>query len=178
MRNVDQALGRLRGRKRDQVLCHVVKAGLRCRSEELHLGALCDQVGAACGKRGDAIYKSLTRAIHDIWEYGDRCELECLMGYHVVEKPSAKEMVTALVQTLRGQEIQLEYRLQEGGLDQKVGVACRAVDLNTGEVEYVVMAPFSRNRETVCQLVEKWNREQMPMEKFREMVLLGKLIQE
>ena len=37
------------------------------------------------------------------------------------------------------------------------------------------MSPFSRNREAVLALIDRWNREQLPMEQFRDMILLGQL---
>ena len=45
----------------------------------------------------------------------------------------------------------------------------------TSGQEYVMMPPFSRDGAAVRSLVEQWNREQMPLRKFREMILLDQL---
>jgi hypothetical protein len=170
MRNVEQALGGLHGRNHNRILCFVVSAGLARMPEEVLLGDLCSETAERTGKRKDAVYKALTRTAHDIWEYGDRQELERLMGYRRAEEPSAKELVTALIRTLWQQERRVEYCLQEGGLERKVGICCRTTDGET-----CIMSPFSRNREAVLALIDRWNREQLPLEQFRDMVLLGQL---
>lgn len=170
MRNVEQALEGLHGRNHNRILCLVVSAGLVRMPEEALIGDLCTEAAEQLGKQQSAVYKALTRTAHDIWENGDRQELERLMGYRQAEEPSAKELVTALIRTLWEQEPRVEYCLQEGGLERKVGVCGRAVD---GEV--CILPPFSRNREAVLALIERWNREQLPLEQFRDMVLLGQL---
>ena len=97
--------------------------------------------------------------------------LEQVVGYHLLEEPSPKELVMSLTQALWSQEPAVEYHLLEGGLERKVGVWAQ-----TGDGDYLVMQPFSRDRTAVCRLVEQWNREQMPVQKFREMILLGELM--
>ena len=154
------------------VLCQVLEQALAAMPEERSMGALCQEVGEATGKKAEAVYKSLSRAVKDIWENGDRQALERVIGYHLLEEPSPKELLVSLTQALWRQEPAVEYHLLEGGLERKVGVWAR-----TGENDYVVMQPFSRDREAVCRLVEQWNREQMPVQKFREMILLGQLME-
>lgn len=170
MRNVEQALGGLHGRGHNRILCHVVSVGLDRMPEEALIGELCAEAAEQLGKQKDAVYRTLTRTAHDIWEHGDRQELERLMGYRQVEEPSVKELVTTLIRTLWQQERRVEYCLQEGGLERKVGIRCRTTD---GTV--CVMPPFSRNREAVQALVDRWNREQLPLQQFRDMILLDQL---
>ena len=122
-------------------------------------------------EKAETVYKSLSRAVKDIWENGDRQALERAIGYHLLEEPTPKELVMSLAQALWCQELAVEYHLLESGLEQKVGVWARS-----GDDDYLVMQPFSRDRETVCRLVEQWNKEQMPIQKFREMILLGELM--
>lgn len=173
MRSVEQALGGLHGRHHNRILCLVVHAGLTRMPEEALLGDLCAEAAEQLGKRKDTVYKALTRSAHDIWEHGDREELERLMGYRQAEEPSVKELVTALIRTLWQQELRVEYCLQEGGLERKVGIRC----CSTGG-EVCIMPPFSRNREAVQLLIDRWNREQLPLEQFRDMILLGQLREE
>lgn len=170
MRNVEQALNGLHGRNHNRILCRVVSAGLARMPEEALLGDLCAEAAEGLGKQQSAVYKALTRTAHDIWEYGDRQELERLMGYRLAEEPSVKELVSTLIRTLWQQEPHVEYCLQEGGLERKVGIRCRGADGKT-----CIMSPFSRNREAVLALIDRWNREQLPMEQFQDMVLLGQL---
>lgn len=171
MRKVEQALGELHGRNHNRILCYVVSAGLAHMPDEVLLGTLCAEAAEQLGKQQSAVYKALTRIAHDIWEHGDRQELERLMGYRQVSEPSVKEMVTALIRTLWQQELRVEYCLQEGGLERKVGIRCRAV----GGETCVIMPPFSRDREAVLALIDRWNREQLPLEQFRDMILLDQL---
>ena len=65
--------------------------------------------------------------------------------------------------------------MQEGGLDYRMGIACRMEDISTGEETSVVMAPFSRDREAVMELIQRWNREQPPLQQFRDIILPGEL---
>ena len=174
MRNVERELGKLHGRNHNRILCHVVSAALSHMPEEILLGDLCAEVGVEMGKHQEAVYKALTRTAHDIWEHGDREELERLMGYRQVTEPSVKELVMVLVQTLWQQRPRVEYCLQEGGADRKVGIRCCVI----GQGTHVIMAPFSRNREAVSAMIDRWNREQLPVEQFRDMVLLGQLREE
>lgn len=153
------------------VLCQVLEAALAAIPEERPLGLLCEEVGRMSGKKGGTIHKALARTTREIWENGDRQELERVIGYRLLEEPSPKELVMSLTQALWCGESRIEYHLLEGGVEQKVGVWAR-----TGEDEYVVMPPFSCNREVVGQLVDQWNREQMPVQKFREMILVGELV--
>jgi hypothetical protein len=170
MRKVEQALVGLRGRNHNRILCRVVSVGLAHMPDEVLLGELCAETAERMGKRKDAVYKALTRTVHDIWEYGDRLELERLMGYRLAEEPSVKELVTTLIRTLWRQDLRVEYCLQEGGLERKVGIRCCSAD---GEV--CIMPPFSRNREAVQLLIDRWNREQLSLDQFRDMILLGQL---
>jgi len=170
MRRVEQALKKLHGRNHNRILCHVVSVGLARMPEETLVGELCAQAAEQLGKQQSAVYKALTRTAHDIWEHGDRQELERLMGYRQAEEPSVKELVAALIRTLWQQSPRVEYCLQEGGLERKVGICCR-----TADGDACIMSPFSRNREAVLILIERWNREQLPMEQFQDMVLLGQL---
>ena len=159
------------GRNGCGVLCQVLEKALAAMPEELPLGVLCQEVGQQTGKKAEAVYKALSRSIKDIWENGDRQALEQAVGYRLLEEPSPKELVVSLVQALWSQEMDVEYHVLEVAMEQKVGIWAR-----TEENEYVVMPPFSRDRETVSRLVEQWNQEQMPLQKFREIILLGEMI--
>ena len=174
MKKVDRVVasfGGRRGKSSYIILCQVLEQALAAMPEEPSMGALCQEVGQSSGKKAETVYKSLSRAVKDIWENGDRQALERAIGYHLLEEPTPKELVMSLAQALWCQELAVEYHLLESGLEQKVGVWARS-----GDDDYLVMQPFSRDRETVCRLVEQWNKEQMPIQKFREMILLGELM--
>ena len=174
VKRVDRIVASFSGRHSKNsytVLCRILERALAAMPEERSMGALCQEVSQFTGKKAEAIYKSLSRAVKDIWENGDRKALEQVVGYHLLEEPSPKELVMSLTQALWSQEPAVEYHLLEGGLERKVGVWAQ-----TGDGDYLVMQPFSRDRTAVCRLVEQWNREQMPVQKFREMILLGELM--
>lgn len=173
MKKVAQVIARISGRRSKGgygVLCQVVEAALRDMPEERPIGVLCQEVGLHSGKKGDAVYKSLARAVRDIWENGDRQALEQVTGCRHREEPSPKELVVELVQALWEQEGPAEYHVLEGGFEKKYGIWGR------GGGELTFMAPFTYNREGVDRLVERWNREQLPIRQFQEMILLGELI--
>ena len=176
MEFVERMLSGLCKRKPYRTLCRVVDAGLSHMPEEAAIGALCAQVGAEIGKKEGAVYRALDRELEALWNQEDRGELERLMGYRLTEEmPPTKEVVTALVGTLWRQSVRVEYRLQEGGLDRRVGISCVRTDLRTGEETVAVMPPFSRDRAAVTALAERWTREQLPLERFRDMILLDQL---
>lgn len=174
MKRVAQVIAGISGRRSKKgywALCQVVEAALRDMPEERAIGVLCGEVGLRCGKQGDTVYKALARAVRDIWENGDRQALEQVTGCRLWEEPSPKELVMELVQALWEQEAPVEYHVLEGGLEEKYGIWARS-----GEEVFTAMAPFSRNREAVSRLVERWNREQLPIRQFQEMILLGELM--
>ena len=176
MKKVAEVITRIGGRRSKNgygVLCQVVEAALRDMPEERSIGALCAEVGQRCGKKGETIYKALARAVRDIWENGDRQALEQVAGCRFREEPSPKELVMELVQALWDQEAPVEYHVLDGGLEKKYGIWVQS----SGEA-FTAMAPFTRDREAVSRLVERWNREQLPIGQFREMILLGELMED
>ncbi|MDO4272503.1 MAG: sporulation initiation factor Spo0A C-terminal domain-containing protein [Eubacteriales bacterium] len=49
-----------------------------------------------------SISRSVARAAHDCWDYGDRKKLEHIAGRRLVTKPSPKELVCYLCEFLNG----------------------------------------------------------------------------
>lgn len=154
------------------MLCMILEAALAAMPEERAMGELCREVSRTCRKTEEAVYKAAARAVRDIWEYGDRQVLEQTVGYRLLEEPTPKELVTSLTQVLWHQEAVVEYRVLESDLEGKFGILAQT----SGE-EYVMMPPFSRDEAAIRSLVEQWNREQMPLRRFREMILLDQLRQ-
>lgn len=173
MKQVAQVIARISGRRSKggySVLCQVVEAALRDMPEERPIGLLCEEVGQHCGKQGGTIYKSLSRAVRDVWENGDRRALEEVTGCRFLEEPSPKELVITLAEALWEPESLVEYRVLEGGLEKKYGIWCQSGG------ESMIMGPFTHNREGLGRLVERWNREQLPLRQFQEMLVMGELI--
>ena len=89
-----------RGKSCYYVLCCVVKTAIQYLPAEISMQELCSEAGDLCGKKKEAVLKALSRATKDIWEYGNRQELNRVMGHDLYEKPSPKDLVIALAQLL------------------------------------------------------------------------------
>ena len=163
-------VGGKKGRTGYLVLCKVVEAAIRAMPGDWMIRDLCEEVGRESGKSGGAVYRALARTVREIWEEGDREELEELLGYPFYEAPSAKELVAALAQTLWCRETAVEYCLLESGLPKRYGIWCRAV---VGKDLLAASGPFSTDREAVLRLVEKLNREKYTVPQFQELLMQG-----
>lgn len=176
MKEVSQELAGIGGtkhRKGYRLFCSVIAAAIRSMPEDRSMQELCEEVGAEYGKKGGTVYKALARTVKDIWENGNRKELERIIGYSLYEELSPKEMVMGLAQALGYREnVQVEYRIVESGLPPKYGI-CGGADPNG---DFALLAPFSTDHEAVQQLVEQLNREKPSMRQFREMLLNERLV--
>ena len=103
MKEISMAVSRISGRSGRScyfVLCCAVQAAIQAMPGPLNMTEICCQAGQLCGKRERAVCKALSRAAKDIWENGDRQELAVIMRHMPSEKPSPKDLVIALAQTL------------------------------------------------------------------------------
>ena len=57
---------------------------------------ICTETARLCGKNTAAVWRALSRAIDDIWQYGDREALARSLGYLPREKPSPRDLVLSL----------------------------------------------------------------------------------
>ena len=120
--------------------------------------------------------KALSRVMRDIWDHGDRRELEKLFGGELVEQPAPRALVLRLAEAAwqkrpaPGREIR--YRLWRSLTDESYGVA---VDIEEPEY-HAVTSTFCRDLKTAEELVRRLNQGQIPLEIFEERYLDGDLL--
>ena len=93
---VVQSISGHRGKSCYSVLTQAVTVAVRCMPAEPQMKVICTEAGRLCGKSMAAVWKSLSRALDDIWMYGDREALVQALGYSPREKPSPRDLVLAL----------------------------------------------------------------------------------
>ena len=69
---------------------------IRCMPAEPQMKVICTETARLCGKNTAAVWRALSRAIDDIWQYGDREALARSLGYLPREKPSPRDLVLSL----------------------------------------------------------------------------------
>lgn len=153
-------------------LCCVVKIAMEHMPGTFDMNVLCKEAEGLCGKGERTIAQAVTRATKDSWENGDREKLHQLFQHVLWEKPSPKDLVTALAQSVWNQR-------------KKQPRACYRVTESINPVRYgymgytrkpraqFVLAPFCGDRERVERLVERLNQEQVPLKQVVESVLNG-----
>ena len=91
-----QSISGHRGKSCYYVLTQAVTVAIRCMPAEPQMKVICTETGRLCGKNTAAVWKALSRAIDDIWQYGDREALARSLGYLPREKPSPRDIVLSL----------------------------------------------------------------------------------
>ncbi len=61
------------------------------------MNEVADLVGERLGKERSSVLKSLSRAVEDIWDSGEREALQCLYESPLKEKPTPKEFIVRVV---------------------------------------------------------------------------------
>lgn len=91
-----QSISGHRGKSCYYVLTLAVTVAMRCMPTEPQMKVICTETARLCGKNTAAVWKALSRAIDDIWQYGDREALSRSLGYLPREKPSPRDLVLSL----------------------------------------------------------------------------------
>lgn len=104
MKEVKEAVTKIsgrRGKKCYYILCCVVEAAIFYQPKEPQMKVLLADVrNTVHHLQAKTISKALSRAVDDIWQYGDRLALQKLFGHSLIEKPSPKDLVFVLAQHL------------------------------------------------------------------------------
>jgi len=170
---IAQFAGR-RGRTCYEALDCAVEIAVRYLPKEVPIKDICREAAGVCHKEADALYKALSRVPKDIWEYGNRENLETIIGYTLCERPSPKELVFSLAQAFWCREMEkqrtMEYHVLEAGLSDQYGIWGESM---TSDECCIVIAPFSASRENVNAMVDQLNREQISAMEFKERILRG-----
>lgn len=99
IKEATELVGRISGRRGKNcycVLCRAVTVVVRYLPEEPQMKTICAETAQICGKGVPAVWKALSRAVDDLWEHGDREELERVLGHLPQEKPSPRDVVLLL----------------------------------------------------------------------------------
>lgn len=91
-----QSISGHRGKSCYYVLTQAVTVTIRCMPAEPQMKVICMETARLCGKNTAAVWRALSRAIDDIWQYGDREALARSLGYLPREKPSPRDIVLSL----------------------------------------------------------------------------------
>lgn len=91
-----QSISGHRGKSCYYILTQAVTVAIRCMPTEPQMKVICTETGRLCGKNTAAVWKALSRAIDDIWQYGDHEALARSLGYLPREKPSPRDLVLSL----------------------------------------------------------------------------------
>lgn len=98
-KNTSMAIQRIsghRGKSCYYILNLAVTVAERCMPSEPQMKVICAETARLCGKNTAAVWKALSRAVDDIWMYGDREELGRTLGHLPRERPSPRDFVLSL----------------------------------------------------------------------------------
>ena len=170
---IERAIARISGRCGKSCYRVLHWAVLSARDQfpgELSMCRVYQDTARRCGKSERAVCKALSRATKDAWEYGSRAEMQQLLGHELYEKPSPKDLITALCQFTGPSVPQVAYAVYWSESSTQYGIWGRAAE--TGA--YFVAAPSFEAREAAEQFAERLNQEQMPIERCVTLFLSGK----
>ena len=102
VQEIKKVVSEISGRRSKEcyfILCYAVYVARKYQPAEPRMKLLCAEVRREVGKKKDnTVSKALSRAVDDIWQYGDRSKLNESYGRPILERPSPKEIVNRLAQ--------------------------------------------------------------------------------
>lgn len=101
MKNVKKLITELSGHRGMDcyyVLCCAVEAAIAHQPDEVKMKQICFEIMETSGKKYKTVSKAISRAVNDIWEYGNRDKLFEIYGHSLIEKPSPKDLICVLSQ--------------------------------------------------------------------------------
>ena len=146
LRTVEKISGKLSGDCYYD-LCCLVKAAIPRMPGTFSMETLYPEAQRYSEKEKDTLAKALSRAEEDIWDCGDRAELQKLFQRVLREKPTPKDLVRVLALSVCGESWEPERHL---------------VGLLPG-----------REQAEVEQLVRRLNQRQIPIQEAEERFLNG-----
>ena len=149
LRTVEKISGKL-SRDCYYDLCCLVKAAIPRMPGTFSMETLYPEAQRYSEKEKDTLAKALSRAAEDIWDCGDRAELQKLFQRVLREKPTPKDLVRVLALSVwrRRKAVRPQVRYQ------------------------VVLLP-GREQAEVEQLVRRLNQRQIPIQEAEERFLNG-----
>jgi len=155
-------------------LCWVVAAAVRHQPKEPRMRVLLEEARDMMDepRTMTSINRSVSRAGDDIWENGSRQELGKVFGHEVIEKPTPRELVLRIAEFLWVKEGRIIYSACPG-----VG-GCGIMARRGRPAYHAVTAPVAGSLEALTPLLERLNRDQMPLDAFEARYLLGGVLVE
>ena len=178
MHEIMRLVGEISGRRNKScyyVLCRAVEAVRDRQPEDIQMKTVCAMICRRVGMTPSAAAKALSRAVDDIWDFGDRDKLRAIYGRPVAERPTPKELVNVLAQYLwKGEQTggSVAYALVTCAFTGKYGIM--AYDRRSHAS--AVACPFSGDKKLVCAVIRKLELDETPIEVFEETFLREKLL--
>ena len=103
MKEIKRMISRISGHRNREsyaILSYAVDVARRYQPQEPKMETIVSEVADTLGQRKGtaAISRSLSRVAMDIWEFGNRRELERILGRHLEEPPTPRELVLRLAE--------------------------------------------------------------------------------
>lgn len=87
-----------RGKKDYEALYYAVLSASNYKRENITMNSICTDAASYLSVKPQSISKAISRAVIDIWDYGDRSMLVALCGHSVKDKPTPKDLILILHQ--------------------------------------------------------------------------------
>lgn len=161
LRTVEKISGKL-SRDCYYDLCCLVKAAIPRMPGTFSMETLYPEAQRYSEKEKDTLAKALSRAAEDIWDCGDRAELQKLFQRVLREKPTPKDLVRVLALSIwrrrKAVRPQVRYQVLETRHPRRFGFSGESWE---PERHLVVLLP-GREQAEVEQLVRRLNQRQDP----------------
>lgn len=154
------------------VLCCALEVVTEQIPRQLCMNDIVAKVSVRTGMKPTAVSKAISRATTDIWDNGNRAELEKIYGHSLAsdKKPLPRELVLKLAQYMAKP---VEYRLWEEGHSGRFGIA--AADPVTGH--WIAIAPFCPEQLRVEDFICFLNRIHAPLDTFQDLFFESGLLE-
>ena len=167
MDKIKRVVSEISGRRNKEcyyILCQAVAVAREFAPVELQMKVLLPEVRKRTKKKQDkTVSKALSRAVEDIWLYGDRKKLEEVFKRPLYECPTPKALINQLVQYL---DSRLSYQLWQDPLSGDYGILVQS----DGQ-QWASAIPIDKDRQELDAMVASFNRTQLPIDQFLEMFL-------
>ena len=167
LRTVEKISGKL-SRDCYYDLCCLVKAAIPRMPGTFSMETLYPEAQRYSEKEKDTLAKALSRAAEDIWDCGDRAELQKLFQRVLWEKPTPKDLVRVLALSVwrrrKAVRPQVRYQVLETRHPRRFGFSGESWE---PERHLVVLLP-GREQAEVEQLVRRLNQRQIPIQEAEE----------
>lgn len=171
MNDVKEVIGKISGRNNKecyQELRCAVEIVLEYLPDSPKMKVVQEEIVRRIGKQTNttAVAKALSRAARDIWEYGDRENLEAVFGHSLKEAPSAKGLILTLAEYVYDE---VTYSKWASYPTDGKGIYGRS------RRQSVMAAPVTEEGELLERLIVLLNQRQVPITEFMDRFLNGSL---